>query len=236
MTLQYFKLFFSALLISFLGSLPIGTLNVTVTSLTINKGILEAVEFASGAILVEVILVRVAVVALKKLEDLKYLYRFFSVLTCVILFSFAIIILHDAYKMRKFETALHFITQQPLLSGLFLSIINPLHLPFWIVWTAFLKSKKIFYDSNAYYNIYIVGIGLGTSLAFFVYGIFGNITIDLLKENQVALNWVIGFALLTTGLMQFHKTFIKEKVNNKERAKRKRQLEFKWKNLNNQFE
>src|ERR1700722_5678378 len=178
MTLQYLKLFFSALLISFLGSLPIGTLNVTVTSLTINKGIIAAVAFALGAILVEVILVRVAVVAIKKLEGLKHLYKFFSVLTCVILFSFAIIILYAAYEMRKFETALPFITQRPFLSGLFLSIINPLHLPFWIGWTAFLKSKKIFYDSNAYYNIYIVGIGLGTSLAFFVYGILGNITID----------------------------------------------------------
>lgn len=226
MRLQYFKLFFSALLISFLGSLPIGTLNVTVTSLTINKGIMEAMEFAAGAILVEIILVRIALVTIKKIEGLKYLHKFFSVLTCVVLFLFATIILYAAYAMHKFETPLPFISQRPFISGLFLSIINPLHLPFWIGWTAFLKSKKIFFDSNTHYNIYIVGIGLGTSLAFFVYGILGNIAIEFLKEKQVVLNWIIGFALLATGLMQFYKTFITAEAENKKSENQKKELKY----------
>jgi threonine/homoserine/homoserine lactone efflux protein len=215
---RYFKLFFWVLMISFLGSLPVGTLNVTVASLVINKGIIQAVEFALGAIFVEVVLVRIAIAAVQKLERLKYLYKFFSALTCIVLFLFAWISFRAAFEMHKFETALPFTSQRPFLSGVFLSLINPLHLPFWLGWTAVLKSKKIFWDSKATYNIYVIGIGLGTSIAFFTYAILGNLLIDFLKEKQTILNWIIGIALLGTGLLQLYRSFIKEKINNSQAA------------------
>jgi threonine/homoserine/homoserine lactone efflux protein len=210
---RYFKLFFWALTISFLGSLPIGTLNVTVTSLVINKGIIQAVEFALGAILVEIVLVRIAIAAVKKSEGLKRLNKFFSALTCIVLFLFAWISFRAAFETHKFETVLPFTSQRPFLSGVFLSLINPLHLPFWLGWTAVLKSKKIFWDSKSTYNIYVIGIGVGTSIAFFTYAILGNFLIDFLKEKQTLLNWIIGIALLVTCLLQFYKSFIKEKIN-----------------------
>jgi hypothetical protein len=65
---RYFKLFFWVLMISFLGSLPIRTLNITVARLVVNKGIMQVVEFEVGAIFVEVILVRIAIEAVKKVE------------------------------------------------------------------------------------------------------------------------------------------------------------------------
>jgi threonine/homoserine/homoserine lactone efflux protein len=210
---RYFKLLFWALMISFLGSLPVGTLNVTVTGLVINNGIIEAIEFAVGAILVEVILVRIAIAAVKKLEGLKRLYKFFSAVTCIVLFLFACISFRAAFEMHKFETVLPFTSQQPFLSGVFLSLINPLHLPFWLGWTAILKSKKIFWDSISTYNIYVTGIGIGTFVAFFIYAILGNFLIDFLKEKQTILNWIIGLALLGTGLLQLYRSFIREKTN-----------------------
>ena len=72
------KLFFSALLISFLGTLPLGTLNVSITNLAINRGYTAATLFAMGAILVEVAIVRIAVVAVGKLEKLQRYFKLFS--------------------------------------------------------------------------------------------------------------------------------------------------------------
>jgi threonine/homoserine/homoserine lactone efflux protein len=127
---------------------------------------------------------------------------------------FAWISFRAAFEMHKFEAALPFTAQRPFLSGVSLSLINPLHLPFWLGWTAVLKSKKIFWDSKSTYNIYVIGIGLGTSVAFFTYVILGNILIDFLREKQTILNWIIGVALLVTGLLQFYKSFSKGKINN----------------------
>jgi threonine/homoserine/homoserine lactone efflux protein len=79
---------------------------------------------------------------------MKRLYKFFSALTSIVLFLFAWISFRAAFEMHKFETALPFTAQRPFLSGVSLSLINPLHLPFWLGWTAVLKSEKYFGTQN----------------------------------------------------------------------------------------
>jgi threonine/homoserine/homoserine lactone efflux protein len=174
----YIKLFYWVFLISFLGSLPVGTLNVTAASLFINNGLTPALEFAIGAILVEVVLVRIAIAAVRKLERLRRLYKFFGGLSCILLLVLAFISLKMAFQMQKFQTLVPFATQRPLLSGILLSSLNPLHLPFWMGWTAVLRSRKIFSHSAGSYHVYMLGIGLGTFLAFVSYGLLGDLLID----------------------------------------------------------
>jgi len=224
--LKYLTLFYWALIISFLGSLPVGTLNVTVASLAINKGITSAVEFAAGAIFVEILLVRISLTAVKKFGAIIHLKKLFGLITCLVLFLFACIILNAAFEMRTFEKTLPLATKQPFLSGLLLSVLNPLHLPFWIGWTSILKQKKIFWHSAISGNIYVIGIGLGTAIAFICYGILGNILINFLKEKQIILNWIIGGILLATGLIQFYRIFFRKDPCDKQNSKNKRELQY----------
>jgi len=213
--IRYLKLFGYVLTISFLGSLPVGTLNINVAGLVINKRIPDAFAFALGAILVEMIVVRIALATVKKLKALRHLYKFFNGITCLILFSFAGMILYAALRMQKLETTLPLTSQHPFLSGLILSVLNPLHLPFWIGWTAILQSKGIFWHSRSSYNIYVFGIGVGTTAAFLIYGTLGNILIEFLRQKQTMLNWVIGLSLLMTAFVQFYKGFIRQNTNDK---------------------
>ena len=186
---------------------------------------MSALEFALGAILVEVVLVRIAVVAVRKLERLKRFYRFFGGLSCAILFVFAFLSLRMAFQMQQFQTLLPFATHRPFITGIFLSSLTPLHLPFWMGWTAVLRSRKIFSDSAKAYNVYILGIGMGTFLAFVSYGLLGNLLIDFLNDKQTILNWVIGLALLGTGVIQCYKTFIRPQ-SGKEGVESIKDLEF----------
>ena len=125
----YLKLYGWVLLISFAGSLPIGTLNSNIANLAISMGFSEAVLFGVAAILVEVILVRIAVVAVKRLEKLRHLFRLFSIVACIVLLLFACISLEAAFHMRTPEMVFPFTKKDPFLSGLLLSSLNPLHLP-----------------------------------------------------------------------------------------------------------
>ncbi|MGN6439544.1 MAG: LysE family transporter [Agriterribacter sp.] len=205
----YLRIFYWAFGISFLGSLPLGTLNVTVTNLVVNKGVNEAIQFAAAAVLVEIIMVRIAVVTIHKLEKQKKLFKLFSVITCAILLTLAAISLKAAIRMENFEAALPLTERGPLLSGFILSILNPLHLPFWIGWTAVLRSRKILVPEPKAYNIYVVAIGMGTSAAFVVYALAGSLVITLLKDKQYLLNWFVGIALLITAIIILYKTFRK---------------------------
>jgi threonine/homoserine/homoserine lactone efflux protein len=202
---SYRKLFLAALAISFVGSLPIGTLNVNVAGLVIHMRWEEAAEFSAGAILVEVILVRIALVTVKRLGRMKHLFRLFGIIACAALFLLAWVSLEAAFHQQKSGAVFPVATQHPFLTGLFLSLINPLHLPFWMGWTTVLKAKQLLEDSAPAYNVFVTAIGAGTALAFLAYGFAGNFLIVFLKQQQNLLNWAIGIALLIAGFVQWYK-------------------------------
>jgi threonine/homoserine/homoserine lactone efflux protein len=206
------RLFCWAFLISFMGSLPVGTLNVSVADLSINMGAAAAVQFGIGAMLVEVLVVRIALVTVRKLEGLHTLLRFFKGLTCAIILLVAALSLEAAWHMRKPGVAIPFAGHMPFVSGLLLSLINPLHLPFWMGWTAVLKSRKTLTDSRSDYNLFVIAIGCGTSLAFLTYGIAGTLLIMFLRMNQNLFNWLVGLALLVTGLVQLWQLFVRNRT------------------------
>ena len=63
--MKMLRIFATGLVISFLGTLPLGTLNIAAMQISITDGIAPAMYFVLGALLVEVIYVRVSLVAMK---------------------------------------------------------------------------------------------------------------------------------------------------------------------------
>ncbi|HEY6899254.1 MAG TPA: hypothetical protein VI233_01365, partial [Puia sp.] len=74
----------------------------------------------------------------------------------------------------------------PFLSGLLLSTLNPLHLPFWLGWTAVLKAKNILVPARLEYNLFAIAIGAGTALAFLAYGFAGRLILQWLHASALA--------------------------------------------------
>lgn len=199
------KLFFTAWLISFLGALPIGTLNTSVANYTLKGDIFSAVKFGAGAIFVEVILVRIALALIDKLAPLKRLFQFLSIFLCLLIFYLAYESLIAAFHMKNFQDSLPVVSMKPFYSGLALSLLNPLHLPFWLAWTAVLKTRGILTYKTAALNVYIAAIGCGTFCAFIIYGFAGNYLMDLFKAQHNLINWTLGATLLLTGIIQSYK-------------------------------
>jgi len=203
------KLFGCAFSVSFLGTLPLGTLNLSVANYAFVHNWPGAVGFSIAAISVEMMLVRVALVAIRRLERLTHFFRVFNILTCGVLLFLASNSLLAAWQMEAFRATLPFPSVNPWMSGFLLSLTNPLHLPFWMGWTAILRSRKILGDNAWNYNTFITAIGLGTATAFSIYALAGGYLIQLLGKRQVLLNWSVGIALLVTALVQIYKSFFK---------------------------
>ena len=58
------RIFFTGLFISFLGCLPLGTLNIAAMQISVTDGIGPAINFSLGALLVEMLYVRVSIVGI----------------------------------------------------------------------------------------------------------------------------------------------------------------------------
>ncbi|HMG69296.1 MAG TPA: LysE family transporter [Chitinophagaceae bacterium] len=196
------RVFFWGMLVSFLGSLPLGTMNVTVTQISVQRGITDGFVFAIGSMIVEVIIVRIALVGMKWMAKQHKLFRFLEYVATSIILFLAIASFVAAYKMTGFASSLPIQTIKPFWTGTFLSLTNPLHIPFWLGWSTVLMNKNILKPSAIQYNWYVTGIGIGTILGFAVFIYAGNYLVSQILRHQTLLNCAIGIVLLITVIIQ----------------------------------
>ena len=197
-----FRLFVTGLFISFLGALPMGTLNISSMQIAITDGYYPAVLFALGALLVEMIYVRMTLVAMDWFRAHKKLLQVMEWLTLVIILVLA---------ASSFYTAMHpTLKANPILSnsihrfwlGAGLSAINPLQIPFWFGWSTVLTGKGILVREGFNYVYYILGIGIGTFIGFTVFIFGGKLLVDRLDAQQNLIQWILGGIFLITGIIQ----------------------------------
>src|SRR5687767_7148195 len=84
------KIFFTGMLISFLGSLPLATMNVAAMQIAISETVGSAMLFSLGSLIVEVIYVRLSIVALDWIRKQKLLFKLLEYLTLLIVLVLAV--------------------------------------------------------------------------------------------------------------------------------------------------
>ena len=93
------RVLFWGMLVSFLGSLPLGTMNITVTQISVQAGIQDGFAFALGSMLVEVAIVRIALITMKWITGQHKLFRVLEYLTTSVILLLSITSFVAAYKM-----------------------------------------------------------------------------------------------------------------------------------------
>ncbi|HEX9512547.1 MAG TPA: LysE family transporter [Puia sp.] len=78
---KVFKVFFAGISISFLGSLPLGTMNITVTNISIRQGTQAGLVYAFGSMIVEIIVVRIALTGMSWLTKRHKIFRLLEFFT-----------------------------------------------------------------------------------------------------------------------------------------------------------
>jgi threonine/homoserine/homoserine lactone efflux protein len=200
--MQILKMFLTGMMISFMGTLPLGTLNVSAMQISVTEGIQPAILFSIGALLVEVGYVKVSLVAMQRiLKHRAWLVRL----------GWATFLLIAALAAASFWTATHpSVQKNPILSetlprfwlGALMSAINPMQIPFWFGWSTVLYDRGVLSreDRNAY--PYLTGIGLGTFLGNLIFIMGGRLLVDRLQTNQSVFNWIIGGIFAATAILQ----------------------------------
>lgn len=199
------RIFLTGLFISFVGSLPLGTLNIAAMQIGISNGVSAALQFAAGALLVEMVYVRISLVGMDWVRKQEKLLRALDWLTLVIMLVLATASFYAALQQKPSGNPILNATLPPLVLGLFMSAVNPVQIPFWFGWSTVLFSKGILQPRNQQYNIYIAGIGFGTLFgnAVFIFG--GRLLADAIHSRQHLLNWAIGAVFLATAALQWIK-------------------------------
>jgi threonine/homoserine/homoserine lactone efflux protein len=151
--------FLLAFSFSFVGSIPPGTLNISILQLGLASKMNLAWRFAIAAALVEYPYAWIAV----EFEDLitasPFIANNLKLLTGVTMITLGLLNLWSARKPIKIIEGFR---KSGFRRGLVLSILNPMALPFWIGVTAYLKSLDwITLTSALEVQAYLFGVSLG---------------------------------------------------------------------------
>ncbi|MBO9201631.1 MULTISPECIES: LysE family translocator [Niastella] len=210
---MHLRIFFTGMFISFLGTLPLGTLNVAAMQISVSDGIRPALYFSLGALLVEIIYVRISLVAMDWVQKQERFFRWLQWFTVLIILALAITNFIAAASPHVKKNVILSHTIHRFWLGVVMSAINPAQIPFWFGWSSALYTKKVLLPRNDIYNAYICGIGVGTFVgnAVFIFG--GQLIVTRLNANQGIISWIIGGVFAITAIIMSYRIIYKKKNN-----------------------
>lgn len=210
-TMKFLRIFFTGLSISFLGTLPLGTLNITAMQIAVSDGVEPALWFVTGALIVEVVYVRVSLVAMDWVFKHDRLFKWLEWITVLIIVALAISNLYASTQPGVHKNVLLSGTIHRFWLGIMMSAVNPVQIPFWFGWSTVLFTKNVLQHNNAHYNAYIAGIGTGTFIGDLVFIFGGRLIVDRLDTNQKLLQIVIGLIFMITAVIMTWRNIKKKK-------------------------
>jgi threonine/homoserine/homoserine lactone efflux protein len=194
--IAYIKLFFAAIFISVVGSIPLGTLNITAFQLAYSIGLQPAVLFALGALTVEMFCVGLTLLPSFQIKE-KWLLYALPVMIILLVFLGLETLLTEV-QSEKFSQVT--IVQMPFLTGMFFSASNPVHIPFWMGFHTVFRERGMLTNHKPLQAVYLLAIALGSGGAFAFYIICASYFADVIFSYQEWITHGIGILYLAFAL------------------------------------
>lgn len=183
-----------------------GTLNITAMQIGIQESITHALMFATGSLFVEMIYVRISLVAINWVRKQERVMKIMEWLTLLIIAALAVGSFIAASKGdESAKNVMLHNNMNRLVLGMLMCAINPVQIPFWFGWSTVLFSKNILHPVKSQYNVYILGIGLGTLMGNCIFIFGGKWAVESIHNSEAYLNWVIGGIFTVSALIQLYK-------------------------------
>ncbi|KYP13702.1 LysE family transporter [Flavihumibacter sp. CACIAM 22H1] len=196
-------LFLAGLTISFLGSLPLGTLNITAMQIAVQETVRKALYYALGVALVELIYVRLSLKGIDWILANQTIFYYMEWATVVL---FAVLGISSLLTARKKNS-----TAQPVLLnnrvnrfwlGISMSAINPVQIPFWFLWSSYLFSTQLLQPDSLHFNVYTLGIAFGTILGLLLFIFGGKWLVQRINASQRSIHLAVAIVFLLSAVLQ----------------------------------
>jgi threonine/homoserine/homoserine lactone efflux protein len=203
-------IFFIGMLISFLGALPLGSLNVSAMQVAISENTRKAIQFSLGVALVEILYVRLS---LQGIDWVIANRQLFHILEWITVCLFIILAISSFWAAGKKNSSAKNILLNTKMNrfwlGFTMSAINPVQIPFWFIWSTYLLSNKVLLPMPVHFNVYTAGIGIGTltGLALFIFS--GKWLLKKLNASHRIINIIVGIVFIISATIQLYRVLYK---------------------------
>jgi hypothetical protein len=146
-------------LVSFIGSIPLGYLNVVGFQICEKSGLSPTILYLLGVITIEFFVIYFTLIFAKSLAENKKLTKYIEGFSIVFMFVLAYVFYSSAKAKSDFLTTYNYM---PFLLGIVLSSLNFIQIPFWTGWNLWLLNGKYIEISGARKYVFVLGTIFGT--------------------------------------------------------------------------
>ncbi|MEO5996516.1 MAG: LysE family transporter [Chitinophagaceae bacterium] len=207
--LDIVRIFFTGLVISLLGALPLGTLNVTAMQISVQENSRNAVKFSLGVALVEIIYVRISLKGMNWILENKRLFYILEWVTVFLFIALAVSSYITARKSRDQKNILLNNKMKRFFLGFTMSALNPVQIPFWFIWSTYLLSTGVLRPSELQFNFYTAGIAVGTLIGLGIFIYAGKWLVNKLKASHRAINITVAIIFVISAFVQLYRVLNK---------------------------
>lgn len=209
--MELLQVFLIGALISFLGQLPLGNMNLTATQISVQENLKNAWKYGMGIVIVELIYLRLALTGMDWVVEHKQLFTIMGWVTVVMFVGLGVMSFIIARKQTSAKKGLLLNNKMNrFLLGVIVSGINPAQIPFWFLWSTQLINSKALAPTTIQFNLFTAGAGLGSlaGLAVYIHG--GKWMINKMKTSNRKLNVFMGIVFILAGLFQLYNMLFKK--------------------------
>jgi len=205
--MQNLKNILSGFVLSFIGSIPLGYLNVVGFQIYEKSGVQPTIYFLLGVLCIEFLVINFTLIFAKKLAENKKLTKYIEVFSVVFMFLLAAVFYFGTNTKTDYATSFRYM---PFVLGLVLSSLNFIQIPFWTGWNLYLLNQNYIEISNYKKYFYLLGTVMGS-----FFGMLGLIlSLNYFASNveflsKYLIKFIIPAVFLGLGFFQGYKFYQK---------------------------
>ncbi len=188
-----------AFVISYIGSIPPGTINVSVMQLSILKKHRAAIFFALAATIVEFGYAAITVQFHIFLNNNETISSYFQIITAAALIGLGLFNLLSKTTSKSVKVNDELKGRHGFGKGLMLGLLNPMSIPFWLAITTYLENDGLIDVQGFGFWAYLIGLAAGTFCLLITIDAMGK-RFAKISDNTFLVHKVPGFILLGLGV------------------------------------
>ncbi len=197
--MQYISHLFLGFIMAFVSLVPPGMLNMTAVRTRIERNRKDALLFSLGAALVVIPQAYIALAFAKYFVKHPEVIDRLKIGGIVVLFTLSVFFFFQARKKFKGEGKKR--KGNFVLIGMFMSVMNMLAIPFYLVLSSVLEKKGLLIMNQPYISIFVGGVFLGALSLFAVYVLFAAIIERKAQFIARNINYILSVLFLGLGIL-----------------------------------
>lgn len=186
--------------VSYLASLPPGTISLSVIETTIQKGLKQAAMVAFGAIVIEFFQAYIATYFAAWMQGRPAIDQFIQISVIPIFLALSVYYYRESKKVKEMVLVegARFRKRDSFMKGAIVSLLNPVAIPFWAFYSIVFQNNGWVLPRHLDIFFYVIGIILGTFLCQLTYAFAAAL---IRKRLKAVRKWVnIFIALIFLGM------------------------------------